>query len=432
MNKRILFIDDDVETLALLEKLLGLEGYKVFLATNGPDGLHLAYEQHPDLVVLDVSMPGQDGFEVCKSLREITTVPILMLTARSAASDIKHGFTVGADDYLKKPFSNDELLLRVKALLRRGKNVNINNVVIKNYSDGVLKIDLIEHNCYVKGNSVSLTATEFNLLSILIQHPNQTLSIRTLLTEVWGDGYSHDKGLLSLYIHQLRQKLQDDNEEHKYIQTQWGRGYSFNHLPKNLEPISAHDFNRRSTDTHNFDRRVTDKAKPANPKKYMWLWISLIILLVILALRTKSFFSVFASPVKGSTSLEMLITAEGFLKEDITGVRGQICVTNSGEYPTEKLSIVNSVEMLDQNLNNVVSTTLNLDEKPVLGPSESHCYPYEVTFEAGSEKGVKYKSLASITITNYLDLEPGTEHCPGTDPCSFGPNGMVDFTIPKP
>ncbi|MCX6058564.1 MAG: response regulator transcription factor [Chloroflexi bacterium] len=433
MDKKILTIDDDVDSLRLLEKILGLEGYKVFLAPSGSDGLHIAYEQHPDLIILDVSMPEQSGFDVCKSLREITTVPILMLTARSATADIKHGFAVGADDYLKKPFARDELLSRVKALLRRGKNVNINNVAIKNYSDDVLKIDLIERSCSVKGNSVSLTATEFELLSLLIQHPSQTLSTRTLLTEVWGDGYSHDKGVLSLYIHQLRQKLMDDDsKEHKYIQTQWGRGYSFNPLPKSPEPISAHNFDRRSSDVHNFDRRVKDKAKSVNPKKHMWLWISLIILLVILALRTRSIFSVFASPVKGSTSLEMLITAEGFVEEDITGVRGQICVTNIGEYPTEKLSIVNSVETLDQNQNNVVSTTLNLDEKPVLSPSESHCYPYKVPFEADSEKEVKYKSLASITITNYLDLEPGTEHCPGTDPCSFGPNGMANFTIPKP
>jgi len=267
MDKKILTIDDDVDSLRLLENILGLEGYKVFLAPSGSDGLHIAYEQHPDLIILDVSMPEQSGFDVCKSLREITTVPILMLTARSATADIKHGFAVGADDYLKKPFDRDELLSRVKALLRRGKNVNINNVVINNYSDDVLKIDLIERSCSVKGNSVSLTATEFDLLSLLIQHPNQTLSTRTLLVEVWGDGYSHDKGVLSLYIHQLRQKMQDDNEEHKYIRTHWGRGYSFNHLPKTREPISAHNFDRRSSDAHNFDRRGTDKVKPAKSEK---------------------------------------------------------------------------------------------------------------------------------------------------------------------
>lgn len=433
MNKRILFIDDDVETLALLEKLLGLEGYKVFLATNGPDGLHLAYEQHPDLVVLDVSMPGQDGFEVCKSLREITTVPILMLTARSAASDIKHGFTVGADDYLKKPFSNDELLLRVKALLRRGKNVNINNVVIKNYSDGVLKIDLIEHNCYVKGNSVSLTATEFNLLSILVQHPNQTLSIRTLLTEVWGDGYNHDKGLLSLYIHQLRQKLMDDNEEHKYIQTQWGRGYSFNPLMKIEEFVTTQKFDRRSTDSHNFDRRSTDKVKPAKPKINRWILISAIVFLFILALLTESIFGVFASrPGKGSTSLEALITAEGFVEKDTTGVRGQICVTNTGKHPTENLFIVNSVQMPGQEENKTTLMNTNLDQKPVLDPGESYCYLYENTFEMLAEKNIEYKSLASITITNYVGLESGTDHCPGTEPCSFGPNVMADFIMLNP
>ena len=130
MDKKILFIDDDFEFLALLEKMLGLEGYKVFPASNGADGLHLAYEQHPDLIILDISMPEQNGFDVCKSLREITTVPILMLTARSNEADVKHGFAVGADDYLRKPFARDELLSRIKALLRRGKNVNINNVAI--------------------------------------------------------------------------------------------------------------------------------------------------------------------------------------------------------------------------------------------------------------------------------------------------------------
>jgi hypothetical protein len=243
-----------------------------------------------------------------------------------------------------------------------------------------------------------------------------------LLTEVWGDGYSHDKGLLSLYIHQLRQKLQDDNAEHKYIQTQWGRGYCFNPLPQAEKPII----------THNFDRRSTDKEKPVKPRQYKWVWIPLITLLLILALLIGSNFGVFDRPMRGGTSLETLITAEGFFEKESTGVRGQICVTNTGQYPTENLSIVNSIQMIGQKLNNGVSSTLNLVQKPVLDPGESYCYPYENTFDLIAEKNVKYKSLASITITNYLGLEPGTKHCPGADPCSFGPNVMADFTIPKP
>jgi DNA-binding response OmpR family regulator len=295
MDKKILFIDDDVEILALLEKLLGFEGYQVFLASNGSEGLHLAYEQHPDLIILDVSMPGQDGFDVCKSLREITSVPIIMLTARTAPPDIKRGFAAGADDYIKKPFSNDELLLRVRALLRRGTSGNLNNSnpAVYNYSDGILKVDLIERSCSLKGNPVSLTATEFNLLSILTQHPNQVLSIRTLLTEVWGDGYSHDKGLLSLYIHQLRQKLMDDNGEHKYIRTEWGKGYCFNPLPKVEKIIATHNFDRRSSDIHNFDRRITDKVKPAKPKPNKWILVFHVILLLILAVVIESIFLAF-------------------------------------------------------------------------------------------------------------------------------------------
>lgn len=433
MDKKLLIIDDDVEFLTLLEKMLKTEGYKVFLASSGSEGLHLAYEQHPDLITLDISMPGQDGFEVCKSLREITNAPILMLTARSAASDIKHGFAVGADDYIKKPFSNDEFLFRVKALLRRGKNDNLNNnAVINNYSDGALKIDLIGRSCFVKGSPVSLTATEFNLLSILIQHPSQTLSIRTLLTEVWGDGYSHDKGVLSLYIHQLRQKLMDDNEDHKYIQTQWGRGYSFTPLMKIEESVTTKKFDRRSTDSHNFDRRSTDKVKPAKPKINRWIWISAIVFLFILALLTESIFGVFAGTGKGSTSLEALITAEGFVEKDTTGVRGQICVTNTGAHPTENLFIVNSVQLPGQEENKSTLMNTNLSQKPVLNPGESYCYFYENTFEVSAEKNIEYKSLASITITNYVGLESGTDHCPGTEPCSFGPNLISDFTISKP
>ena len=443
-DKKILFIDDDVEFLALVEALLKRDGFKVFPASNGSDGLHAAYEQHPDLIILDVSMPGQDGFDVCKSLREITSVPIIMLTARTAASDIKRGFAAGADDYIKKPFSNDELLLRVRALLRRGNNDNINSnqVPINNYSDGVLNLNLIERSCAVKGTPVSLTATEFNLLSILVQHPNHTLSIRTLLTEVWGDGYSHDKGVLSLYIHQLRQKLQDDNEEHKYIQTQWGRGYSFNPLPKPVEPVVNHKFGRRSTDTHkfdrrstdahNFDRRDTDRVKPARYKIIRWFWVTLIVLMLIFMLQPQGIFGIFARPVKVGTSLETLITAEGFFENDLAGVRGQICVTNSGQYPTENLSIVNSVQIPGQKQNINFSTTSDVSQKAVLDPNDSYCYPYVVTFEAGLEKDEEYMSLASITITNYLGMLPGTDHCPGTELCSFGPNVMADFTIPKP
>lgn len=423
MDKRILFIDDDVEFLALLEKLLKLEGYTVFLATNGSEGLHLAYEQHPDLIILDISMPEQDGFDVCRNLREISNVPILMLTARSATADVAHGFAVGADDYMKKPFSNTELLLRVKALLRRGKNTSSynNKIAINNYSDGVLYVDLIERSCCVKGSPISLTTTEFNLLSILIQNSSQTLSIRTLLTEVWGDGYTHDKGVLSLYIHQLRQKLQDDNEEHKYIQTHWGRGYCFNPLPKVEKPVITR-----------FDRRSTDKTQPSSPKIYKWIWIFLIGLLLILALQAENIFNVFAGTKKGATSLETLITAEGFIEQETTGVRGQICVTNTSKYPTENLSIVNSVQVIGQKQGNYISTTVDLSQKPVIDPGESHCYPYKAAFDVIAEKDVKYKSLASVTITNYVEMLPGTDHCPGADLCSFGPTAMTDFSIPMP
>jgi DNA-binding response OmpR family regulator len=274
MNKKILFIDGDVEFLGALDKFLSMEGYKVILASSGSEGLHLAYEQHPDLIIMGVSLPNENGFDVCKSLREVTNIPILMLTVRSSAADVKQGFAVGADDYMKKPFSHDELLSRVKALLRRGKNSNLNknNLAIINYVDTVLKVDLRARSCTVKGKSVSLTATEFNLLSVLVQHPNRTLSIRTLLVEVWGDGYSHNKGLLSLYIHQLRKKLQDNNEDHSYIRTQWGKGYFFSPMPKVEAPLITNDF----------DRSSTDNIKHTPPKMNEWIWIFHIIIFLLL------------------------------------------------------------------------------------------------------------------------------------------------------
>lgn len=423
MEEKILVIDDDVECLALLEKILTIEGYKATLAQNGNEGVRLAYEQHPNLIMLDIMMPGQDGYQVCAHLREITQVPILMLTAKDTIADMERGFTTGADDYVKKPFSKVELVSRIKALLRREKrSASGNRGEITNYSDGILTVDLIKRNCVLQNNVISLTFTEFNLLAFLIQNPNQSLSSRTLLTHVWGDGYSQEKGLLSFYIHQLRQKLMDSSTDHQYIQTQWGKGYRFNPLPQVLKNAS----------TPGTIEQTPDSIKPIRSVGYKWVWVALAFLLFQLVMKTENILGIFTNLAKESTTLEALMTTEGFSTQSTAGVRGQICITNSGKYPTENLSIVDNVQIFSENQRNYISVSVDISQRPILNPGQSFCYPYETLFDSISGQDVKYRNLASITITNYVDLLPNSEHCPGSEPCSFGPNLITDFDLPEP
>lgn len=228
MTKKILIIDDDPDVGKLIEAVLKPLDLTIYKAYSGEDGLRQAYVTHPDLVILDISMPGLDGFDVCMRLRELSTFPILMLTARSHPNDLLHGFRVGADDFLKKPFNKDELEARVRVLLRRSNNPASSEIsYINGYSDPVLEIDLSAKIVKLKGNLVDLSLKEYDLLACLVGGQGKILSHRELVRTAWGQPYFNGPADLTLYIHYLRNKLQEAKYGHKYIRTLWGRGYWF-------------------------------------------------------------------------------------------------------------------------------------------------------------------------------------------------------------
>jgi DNA-binding response OmpR family regulator len=225
MNPKVLVIDDNVEMLALLK--LGLErgGFQVITAERGETALRLAYQAHPDAIVLDIMMPAMDGWMVCQRLRQVSDVPILMLTGRSSKADIIKGLSVGADDYLVKPCSLDELNLRLHTLLRRSMRSHPNPQAV--YDDGHLHIDLHDATVVRDGEQVQLTPTESRLLTDLVRQRGKIVPRERLLHNVWGPGYGSGQNCLSVYIRYLRQKLEDDPHRPRYIRTCRKVGYYF-------------------------------------------------------------------------------------------------------------------------------------------------------------------------------------------------------------
>lgn len=228
MNKKILIIDDDHETSEMVEKVLRSDEFIVYHAFSGMEGLRQTYQVHPDLIILDVMMPDMDGFTVCAHLREVVNTPILMLTALSNEKDMLRGYKVGADDFLRKPFNNNELRVRVQALLRRAELKNKGDTFnIAAYTDPVIEFDFAERVVKVMGRMIQLSPKEYELLACLVRERGKVISHYGLVTEVWGDAYVDAKAIVSLYIFYLRKKLQDGKHGHQYIRTFWGRGYWF-------------------------------------------------------------------------------------------------------------------------------------------------------------------------------------------------------------
>lgn len=237
MNKKVLLIDDDPELGKLIDAILKPLELIVYQAYSGDDGLKQAYMIHPDLVILDITMPGLDGFDVCARLREFSSFPIMMLTARSNENDMLRGFNVGADDFLGKPFNRNEFEARVRALLRRSKNHDpAESSYFTIYTDPVLEIDLSSQTVKLNGNIVELSPKEYDLLAYLVRVQGKTPSHRELVQEAWGEHYINDPAELSLYIYYLRHKLKDGQYGHQYIRTLWGRGYWF--APRTNDEIS--------------------------------------------------------------------------------------------------------------------------------------------------------------------------------------------------
>lgn len=200
------------------------EGFVVSVAKGGREGLRAAFSNHPDLVILDIMMPGMDGFEVCRRLHEVSDVPVIMLTALSSADDIVQGLGLGADDYVTKPFKMAELVARVNANLRH-RSAPLPSEKPSVLVRGGVTIDLTKHKVTVRGGSVNLTPTEFHLLSYLARNVGRVIPHRTLLLEIWGPEYRDQIDYLHLYVRYLRQKIERDPAKPQIIKTERGVGY---------------------------------------------------------------------------------------------------------------------------------------------------------------------------------------------------------------
>jgi two-component system KDP operon response regulator KdpE len=226
--KKVLVIDDDPAFVRLVEQVLTPAGFEVLTAAAGGEGLRLLFAQHPDIVLLDVVMPKMDGWDTCRRIRDITDVPVIMLTAqKNTEEDIVHGLECGADNYLLKPVGKRELVGRVQAVLRRAELSLPDEQKGTTFSDGYLTVDIVQRQVLVNGEPVRLTPIEFRLLALLLQNAGRILTHRQLLEGVWGWEYIDDLDYVRIYIWHLRQKIEPDQAKPKYIITEPGVGYSF-------------------------------------------------------------------------------------------------------------------------------------------------------------------------------------------------------------
>jgi DNA-binding response OmpR family regulator len=221
---RVLVVDDDADIRLLLRELLERAGYSVDEAADGRTALRHLYAQPPALVILDVSMPEMDGYQTLERIRDLSEVPVIMLTARTQELEKVRGLTAGADDYVAKPFGRQELLARVQALLRRTGG---RTEVLESYGDDFVQIDYAQRRVSVRGSDVQLTPLEFKLLAAFVQNPNQVLSRDQLLELVWGDPYGVSGDQVKLYVGYLRKKLVPGAPDQAPIETVRGFGYRY-------------------------------------------------------------------------------------------------------------------------------------------------------------------------------------------------------------
>lgn len=226
-NRTILVVDDEERMARFIRLNLEYDGFQVLEAYRGMEAIHLLRDKMPDLILLDVMLPDIDGFEVLKTIREVSTVPVIMLTAKGEEDDRVLGLELGADDYITKPFSPRELVSRVKAVLRRidvANTVGTHDVV---EVDDRLKLDFGRREVWVNGELVKLRPTEYRLLYHLVQNAGWVMTYDQILSKVWGYEYRDEPHYVRLYVNYLRQKLEEDSSNPKYILTERGVGYRF-------------------------------------------------------------------------------------------------------------------------------------------------------------------------------------------------------------
>jgi DNA-binding response OmpR family regulator len=220
----ILLIDDDRNLTQLLEEYLSGQGHALRVANDGREGLRALFEHKPDLIVLDVTMPAKDGWETLARIRDVSDGPVIMLTARGDESDVLRGFSLGADDYVTKPFSFAQLAARIHAMLARaGKTDNYEGIL----RAGDLEVELKTRHVTRNGELIALTPTEFKLLTALMRRAGEVMSLGELVREVWGSQYADEIGHVRRYVWHLRRKIEPDAEHPRYIHNERGYGYRF-------------------------------------------------------------------------------------------------------------------------------------------------------------------------------------------------------------
>lgn len=227
MDKKVLVVDDEKLIVKGIRFSLEQDGMEVDCAYDGEEALEAAKQNEYDVVLLDVMLPKLTGFEVCQQIREFSNMPIIMLTAKGDDMDKILGLEYGADDYITKPFNILEVKARIKAIMRRSGRKSDSESRSKIVTFGELKIDCESRRVYINNKEVNLTAKEFDLLELLIFNPNKVYSRENLLNTVWGYDYPGDVRTVDVHIRRLREKIEDNPSEPKYIHTKWGVGYFF-------------------------------------------------------------------------------------------------------------------------------------------------------------------------------------------------------------
>jgi two-component system KDP operon response regulator KdpE len=225
-DKRILVVDDDPSMCELIKTIFANEGGDVYTAASGQEGLRRLYDCQPQLIILDVMMPGMDGWQLCNTIRGLSDVPILFLSALSTEDDIVHGLDLGAVDYVSKPFTPKVLLARARAALRQAER-SLAQDKPTFYDDGHLSINVEQRQVQVAGKQVNLTPTEYRLLVHMFQRAGQTLTHEQILTAVWGPEYLDSPNYVYVYVRHLRRKLECDPNKPMYLVTERGVGYRF-------------------------------------------------------------------------------------------------------------------------------------------------------------------------------------------------------------
>jgi len=238
IDQKVLIIDDDADLLQLASLIFKKAGAQVVTAHDGLDGISKFFTHHPNLIILDVMMPGSNGFDVCQRIRQVSDDPLIMLTSLNREEDMLQGLAAGADDFLSKPFSPEILLARAQTVLRRaqrsnghngynGHNGHNGNSASFSYNDGYLSIDLEKHEVLINGKRIKLTPVEFRLLVYLARNAGKLVTFEKILVNVWGNEYRGSMEHVHVYISHLRRKFEQDARNPRYIMTIHGMGYIF-------------------------------------------------------------------------------------------------------------------------------------------------------------------------------------------------------------